>query len=346
MSRRDRLALIRRIEELRDSRLLVAVWGDRPNLPTVIAPDVQPVIFEHLERMGKVPKIDVLLYTTGGQTLAAWGLANMMREYCDELGVLIPHRALSAGTLLTLAADEIIMSRAGQLSPIDPSVASALGPVIQTPNQPGMPQVVPISVEDVIGFLDLATKQAGLKEERSILGVFDRLSAQVHPLALGAVYRSREQIVALATRLLSFHMKGEEQSEERDRIVNRLTRELGSHDYLIGRTEARDFLKLPVVDVPGEVEQAMLQLFEEYSSLLELRVAYNPDGFLGEDERKVGNFNRAIIESDELTHVFRTTQEVQRVQVQAAQPGVPFPVLTTVFQGRTLFEGWISDQNI
>src|SRR2546428_11136543 len=63
-----------------------------------------------------VPKIDVLLYSTGGHTLAAWGLANLVREYCNEVAVLIPHRALSAATLFTLSANEIIMSRLGQLT--------------------------------------------------------------------------------------------------------------------------------------------------------------------------------------------------------------------------------------
>lgn len=342
MARQDRLNLIREIETARGSRLLVAVWGDRENLPTLIAPDAHPVFFQHLETIGKVEKLDVVLYTQGGHTLAAWGLANLVREYCDRLAVLIPHRALSSGTLFTLAADEIIMSRLGQLSPIDPSVTSPLGPVFQVPNQPGQGQVVPVSVEDVVGFIDLATKGAGLKEERSILSVFDRLSSQVHPLALGAVYRSREQIVALADRLLCFHMTDEDQKEERDRIVTRLTRELGSHDYLIGRTEAKAFLKLKVIDVERGLEQKMLALFDQYSTLLSLRDPYNQQSFLGPAEVRTGNFDRAIIETSALTHVFRTIREVRRVQVQ--MPGFPIP--TVGFQEQTSFEAWITDNTV
>jgi hypothetical protein len=321
---------------------LVAIWGDRENLPTQIASDAHALFFQHLEKIGKVDKLDVLLYTSGGQTLAAWGLANLVREYCDKLAVLIPHRALSAGTLFTLAADEIVMSRLGQLSPIDPSITSALGPVIQVPNQPGQNQVIPISVEDAIGFFDLASKAAGLKEERSILSVFDRLSSQVHPLALGAVYRAREQIVTLADRLLMFHMKDDDVKEERDRIVTRLTRELGSHDYLIGRTEVKTFLKLNVIDVAADLERKMLALFEEYAALLELRVPYNPEGFLGANQAAQGTFDRAILETRELTHVFRTIREIQRVQVQV--PGIPGP--TSGIQERPSFESWIADQNV
>ena len=342
MARADRLNLIGEIEAARGSRLLVAIWGDRENLPTIIAADAHAVFFQHLERMGHVERLDVLLYTTGGHTLAGWGLANLVREYCDKLGVLIPHRALSAGTLFTLAADEIVMSRLGQLSPIDPSITSPLGPTIQIPNQPGQQQVIPVSVEDVIGFIDLATNAAGLKEERSLLAAFDRLSSQVHPLALGAVYRSREQIIALADRLLSFHMTADDQKDERDRIVNRLTRELGSHDYLIGRTEARTFLKLNVIDVAPKLEQQILSLFGAYAELLDLRLPYNPDGFLGANQVATGTFNRAIVETSELTNVFRTVKEVQRVQAQV--PGLVGP--TMGFQERTSFESWTVDQTL
>jgi hypothetical protein len=341
MSREHRLGLIREIEAARGSRLVVAIWGDRQNLGTIIAPDASPLFFKHLENVGKIDKLDVLLYTVGGQTLAAWSLANLVREYCHRLGVVIPHRALSAGTLFTLAADEIIMSRLGQLSPIDPSITSPLGPRVQLPNQPGISQVMPVSVEDVVGFFDLAVKAAGLKEEKSVLSVFERLSSQVHPLALGAVYRSREQIVTLADRLLSFHMKGDEQKEERERIVTRLTRELGSHDYLIGRSEAKTFLKLNVIDIPTELEQKMLALFDEYSNLLDLHVPYNAEGFLGTNQILVGTFNRAIIESTALTYVFRTEKEVQRIQV----PMIAASSSVTI-QERTLLDNWVIDNAI
>lgn len=339
MSRDSRKKLIKEIEEERGSRLLVAVWGDRENLGTIIAPDAPAVFFKHLEKIGKVDRLDVLLYTVGGHTLAAWGLANLLREYCEHLCILIPHRALSSGTLLTLAADEIIMSRLGQLSPIDPSITSPLGPMFQLPNQPGQFQALPVSVEDVMGFIDLATKAAELKEERSILAVFDRLSSQVHPLALGAVYRSRQQIVSLADRLLSFHMKSEDDKDERDRIVTRLTREMGSHDYLIGRSEALTYLKLNVVEGSALVQQKMMDLFDEYSDLLSLRQGYNADGFLGALPQATGDFDRAIIETTDLTHVFRTTRDVQRMPM----PGMPMQI---GIQERTLSEGWLVDDNV
>jgi hypothetical protein len=348
MGHNERIQLIREIERERNSRLLVLIWGDRPGqlgnpgFETVIAADSHPFVFQHLERWGHADKIDVLLYSTGGQTLAAWGLANLIREYTNKVGVIIPHRALSAATLITLSANEIIMSRLGHLSPIDPSITSPLGPAIQA--QPGQARIVPISVEDVAGFFALASNMANVKNTEPLLSIFDKLASQVHPLALGSVYRSREQIKTLADRLLSLHMKAEEKKKDRERIVSMLTRELGSHDYLIGRTEAKERVGLNVIDVPDDLNRKILALFDEYQNLLSLRQPYNPEGFLGTQNTASGDFSRAIIESDDLTHVFRTSKIVQRVQVQ--QPGMPIPIPIAGFQERITFEGWVNDQTV
>ncbi|MGB8706833.1 MAG: hypothetical protein WCD72_02630 [Dehalococcoidia bacterium] len=348
MGRNERLQLIKEIEQQRESRLLVTIWGDRPGqllnpgLETVIAADAHPIVFEHLESWGEVNNIDVLMYSAGGHTLAAWGLANLYREYCSKVGVLIPHRALSAATLIALSADEIIMSRLGHLSPIDPSITSPLGPTLQV--QPGQVRVVPISVEDVAGFFELAINSADIKKKEPLLSIFDRLASQVHPLALGGVYRSREQIQTLADRLLSFHMKGDRKKKERELIVSMLTRELGSHDYLIGRTEAKERMGLNVIDVSPDLNRKILDLFNEYQNLLSLRQPYNPEGFLGSQNILTGTFNRAIIESIDLTHVFRTIKTVQRIQIQ--QGGMPGPISVPGYQEMVSFEGWVNDQSI
>jgi hypothetical protein len=44
----------------------------------------------------------------GGETLAAWRLVNLLRIYCDELEILIPMKALSAGTLICIGADKLV----------------------------------------------------------------------------------------------------------------------------------------------------------------------------------------------------------------------------------------------
>jgi len=128
MSVEHRVGLIRLIEGLRGSRIVSYLTGDRGGPPggaglqTSIGMDIFPFFYDVLGKMGKQSQIDLLIYSTGGATMAAWGLVNLLREFGDKLRVLIPFKALSSATLIALGADEIIMSRTGQLSPVDPTV--------------------------------------------------------------------------------------------------------------------------------------------------------------------------------------------------------------------------------
>ncbi len=66
--------------------------------------------------------IDLLLHTPGGLVLASEQIAYALREHPAKVSVLVPHYAMSGGTLLALAADEILMDRAAVLGPVDPQL--------------------------------------------------------------------------------------------------------------------------------------------------------------------------------------------------------------------------------
>ena len=193
MARSQRKAQIQELERLRGRRVVAYVTGDRqPNLGAQIAGDVFPLIYKLLSPIGRAPTLDLFIYSTGGMTMAAWGLMNILRQFADSLSVLVPFKALSTATLIALGANEIVMSRLGQLSPVDPSVITPFNPPAQ---QAGT--FLPVSVEDVRGFLDLAREEAGIETEQAIAGVFALLAGDVRPLALGSVYRAKEQIKLL-----------------------------------------------------------------------------------------------------------------------------------------------------
>jgi ClpP class serine protease len=66
--------------------------------------------------------IDLLLHTPGGLVLASEQIAYALREHPAKVTVLVPHYAMSGGTLLALAADEILMDKAAVLGPVDPQL--------------------------------------------------------------------------------------------------------------------------------------------------------------------------------------------------------------------------------
>jgi ClpP class serine protease len=66
--------------------------------------------------------IDLLLHTPGGLVLASEQIAYALRAHPSKVTVLVPHYAMSGGTLLALAADEIRMDAAAVLGPVDPQL--------------------------------------------------------------------------------------------------------------------------------------------------------------------------------------------------------------------------------
>jgi ClpP class serine protease len=68
--------------------------------------------------------IDLVLHTPGGLVLAAEQIANALKRHRGKVTVLVPHYAMSGGTLVALAADEIAMDANAVLGPVDPQLGT------------------------------------------------------------------------------------------------------------------------------------------------------------------------------------------------------------------------------
>lgn len=337
MQRPARKKLIKKLEAVRKSKVICYINSDRrsdppvPGINTKLSAEAQPFFYEHLKKIGKVKQLDLLLYTRGGVTHSIMPLVQLIREFCDKFSVLIPYKAHSGGTLICLGADEIVMSRMGELSPIDPTTANQFNPRI-VPNDPKSPQIG-ISVEDVTSFFELAKdKKVGLKE-KEMLPIFQLLSDKVHPLALGNVYRVYSQIRFLAKQLLRMHLKktGDAKIEV---IVETFAKMFYSHDYFITYKEAVGVLGNRIVKkAKSDEEESMWEIFQSYSSDLELINPFNVRSFIGDDKEKKLTIKGAYIESESLTHCFITKAKITTVQnippnvhVQV-QPGQEIPTV-------------------
>ena len=69
--------------------------------------------------------LDLVLHTPGGLVLAALQIAKAVREHKGKVTVFVPHYAMSGGTLIALAADEIVMCPHSVLGPIDPQLGDS-----------------------------------------------------------------------------------------------------------------------------------------------------------------------------------------------------------------------------
>jgi len=66
--------------------------------------------------------IDMVLHTPGGLVLAAEQIAYALQKHPAKVTVMVPHYAMSGGTLIALAADEILVAPSAVLGPVDPQL--------------------------------------------------------------------------------------------------------------------------------------------------------------------------------------------------------------------------------
>lgn len=315
----DKKELIKKIEEQRKSKVITYITSDRQGpVNARVAMDIIPIISKQLRQIGKVENIDLFLYSTGGDTMVPWRLVSMIREYCDKFSVLIPYKSHSAASMVSLGADEIVMTDLSELSPIDPSTANVFNPADPHNAQ----NKIPISVEDVMAYFDLAKNKFGIKSDEDLTKIFNKFvesNPQIHPLALGNVNRTHNLIRRLAERLLKSH-RAPLKDDEIAKIVDYFTEKLYSHQYFIGRKEAKEDLGVKtVVEAPAELVKTMTELLESYIKEMELDKIWNPEMELGANFQTRKDHKIAYIETEKMANYFELSLEYKKGQVNVAQ---------------------------
>ncbi len=252
-------ALIGALEQSRSSRVIVYWTTPMARLSDAVVLS----LYDQLETIGKTKRLDLFLNTGGGDTDIPWRIVSLVREFCDEFAVLVPHRAASAGTLIAMGADEIVMSRLGVLGPIDPSRTHPL-----LPRREGAEEAEPISVQDMRHAMQFIREAAGGDKEipytpEALAQIFAALFDKIHPLAIGAIEQSYALSKLIGTQCLSTHMDPDTEGAKIKEIVDKLCDDYKSHSYQINRSEARK-IGLKAVDAPDTVQTAMMDLFRFY----------------------------------------------------------------------------------
>ncbi len=118
--RYQRQALIKQIQANTCRSLICYVSGEEC---AIDANDTMPFV-DLLHNVQCGHNLDLLLHTTGGSIDAAEKLMGMMRRHVGtaELRIIVPDFAKSAGTLMVLGADRVVMSDTSELGPIDPQI--------------------------------------------------------------------------------------------------------------------------------------------------------------------------------------------------------------------------------
>ena len=126
-----RQAAIRTIEQSRHSRLITMIH--RQETMSILGfPVARYIDIEDSEQVLRAIRftppdmpIDLILHTPGGLVLASEQIAFALKRRQGKVTVFVPHYAMSGGTLVALAADEIVMDPNAVLGPVDPQLGTA-----------------------------------------------------------------------------------------------------------------------------------------------------------------------------------------------------------------------------
>jgi len=128
MLQNARYSKIREIEKKRGSRVITLIHRQEtvgffgvPISRFIDIEDSEAIIRAIHMTDDNVP-IDLIIHTPGGLVLAAGQIARAIKRHKAKTTVIVPHYAMSGGTLIALAADEIIMNPDAVLGPVDPQL--------------------------------------------------------------------------------------------------------------------------------------------------------------------------------------------------------------------------------
>jgi len=163
--------------------------------------------------------LDLVLHTPGGLVLASYQIAHAIKLHRGKVTVFVPHYAMSGGTLIALAADEIVMEEHAVLGPVDPQLG-------EYP----------------------AVSLVKLAENKPIADIDDR-SWLLADVGRKAIEQIRSQLRSL--------LEAKYPNEKADDLARILTEGRWTHDYPITYEEAKNLGFHVTKDIPPELYQLM-----------------------------------------------------------------------------------------
>lgn len=163
--------------------------------------------------------IDLIIHTPGGLVLAATQIAKALHDHPSKTTVIVPHYAMSGGTLIALAADEIVMDPHAVLGPVDPQLMNYPAPSI--------------------------LRAVERKESKDI----DDQTLIMADIAEKAIKQVRDTVYSLLKDKM-----GEERARE---VANILTEGRWTHDYPLVVEVLKELGLNVSTDVPEEVYELM-----------------------------------------------------------------------------------------
>lgn len=255
-SRRNaRVERIKAIQDIRGKSKIVVYYSI-----DTLTPNDAEILFDLLQSVGKQKKLDLFLLSPGGYVDPAFKMAKMCRDFAEEkFGIIIPHYAKSAATLLSLGGDELVMGSASEIGPIDPQ--------IEIMDEYGRKfNVSANSVEDALEVIEEHSSGDPIKSLK-----YMPLIEKINLNTLGQYRRALDSSKQYAKDLLKTgKLLKKRDTKTINSVADKLATHYFSHAYPIKTDVAAKELNFNIVDASANKQlwQAMWQLHKLYDAMI------------------------------------------------------------------------------
>lgn len=225
-----------------------------PSTDAVFTEDPLRVQQQLVEYSGKDRHIHLILHTLGGDPYSAAKIIYLLHQKCSKLTVVIPYWSMSAGTLIALGGNEIVMFDTGQLGPLDMQVqhptaekrisaydyfasASYLSSIVNTAASRFFTKIREESARSI-------SKADAMKiAYQNAVSLFSPVVSQLDPVELNKCYRILDVSQRYGKTFLTQYSLKEKFRSDRyaDVLIGHLTYGYPDHSFGIFRDEAESF---------------------------------------------------------------------------------------------------------
>jgi ClpP class serine protease len=222
-----RIGAIHRLERERKSRVITLIHRQEAfsffGLPFARYIDVEDSedIIRAIELTDPNVPIDLILHTPGGLVLAAEQIARALQAHKAPVTVMVPHHAMSGGTMIALSADQILMAPSAVLGPVDPQIGQ----------QPAA---------SIIAAVERKTDINKVDDQTLILADVSR--------------KARDQVRAFVFEILVGNGMDEDQA---DKLAGTLSEGRWTHDFPISAQAATELGLKVSTDLPKDAREIM-----------------------------------------------------------------------------------------
>lgn len=247
--------LVKEIEKITKRNLIVYTAFLRHPAGAIFQEDSQ--LIESLLRsidLSRYPDtLDLLLHTPGGDPTAAERIVQTCRSYSKSFKVIVARTAMSAGTLIAMGADEVVMTETAELGPIDPQM------IVNTREG----QALRPAAAFVDAYLELINKSQDAIKAKEPPHPYIELLRSIDPTWIQVCLKARALAETIAKEFLKkYMMNGSEEGQIEKTVSNFMKEgELLSHGRIIRHEKASGYgLKINAISKGNELDALLWEL--------------------------------------------------------------------------------------